>query len=125
MRLMILAVLTAFLAVPLATSPAEAKCSFNICAGERAKLLDSQKLRVGDIYNPGHGRRLQIRDKNLRVLGYIESSGKITDRRRRKVGSIEGLGLGAGESTQPWACGSLMGGDVCFAPRNRHSHRCH
>jgi hypothetical protein len=26
-------------------------------------------------YYPGHGRRLQIRDKNLRVLGYIESSG--------------------------------------------------
>ena len=92
MRIMILAVLTATLAVFLATSPAFAKCTFNICAGERAKLLDSRKLRVGDIYNPGHGRSLQIRDSRRRVLGYIESSGKITDRRRRKVGSIEGLG---------------------------------
>ncbi len=44
MRLMIMAVLTSILAVPLATPPADAKCSFNICAGERAKLLDSQKL---------------------------------------------------------------------------------
>jgi hypothetical protein len=92
---MILAVLTAFLAVPLATSPAFAKCSFNICAGERAKLLDSRKLRVGDIYNPGHGRRLQIRNKHRQILGYIERSGKITDTRRRRVGSIEGLGLGS------------------------------
>ena len=89
MRLMILAVLTAFLAVSLATSPAFAKCTLNICAGERAKLLDERKVRVGDIYNPGHGKRLQIRDKNLRVLGYIESSGKITDTRRRNLGRIE------------------------------------
>ena len=91
MRLMILAILTTFLAVSVATSPAFAKCSFRICAGERAKLLDGRKLRVGDIYNPGHGRRLQIPDKNLRVLGYIERSGKITDRRRRRLGSIEGV----------------------------------
>ena len=92
MRLMILAVLTATLA--LATLPAFAKCSFGICAGERAKLLDGRKLRVGDIYNPGHGRRLQIRNKHRQILGYIEPSGKITDRHRRKVGSIEGLTTG-------------------------------
>lgn len=91
MRLMIMAVLASILAVPLATPPADAKCSFNICAGERAKLLDSQKLRVGDIYNPGHGRRLQIRNKHRQILGYIEPSGKITDTRRRKVGSIGAL----------------------------------
>ena len=91
MRLMILAVLTATLAVSVATSPAFAKCSFNICAGERAKLLDSRKLKTGDIYNPGHGRRLQIRNKHRQILGYIEPSGKITDTRRRKVGSIESL----------------------------------
>ena len=91
MRLMIMAVLTSILTVPLATPPADAKCSFNICAGERAKLLDSQKLRVGDIYNPGHGRRLQIRNKHRQILGYIEPSGKITDTRRRKVGSFEAL----------------------------------
>ena len=94
MRLMIQAVLIAILAVFLASSPTVAKCSFGICAGERAKLLDSRKLRVGDIYNPGHGRRLQIRDKNLRVLGYIEKSGKITDKQRRSVGSIPSLRLG-------------------------------
>ncbi len=44
MRPMILAVLTAFLAVSLATSSAFAKCTLNICAGERAKLLDSRRL---------------------------------------------------------------------------------
>ena len=88
---MILAVLTAFLAVFVTTSPALAKCQLNICAGERAKTYDARKLRTGDIYNPGHGRRLQIRDKNLRVLGYIEPSGKITNRNRKRIGSIEEL----------------------------------
>lgn len=39
MRHMILAVLTVFLAVPLATSPTFAKCTLDICPGERAKLL--------------------------------------------------------------------------------------
>ena len=62
--------------------------------GPTGKLLDSRKLRAGDIYNPGHGKRLQIREKNLRVLGYIEVSGKITDKRRRRIGSIEGLNTG-------------------------------
>ena len=91
MRLLILAVFTTTLAVFLATSSTFANCSFGICAGERAKLLDGRKLRVGDIYNPGHGRRLQIRDKHRRILGYIEPSGKITDTRRRRTGEIEGL----------------------------------
>ncbi len=91
MRLIILAVLTPTLAVFLATSPAFAECSLGICAGERAKLLDERKLRVGDIYNPGHGRRLQIRNKHRQILGYIEPSGKITDKHRRRVGSLEGL----------------------------------
>ena len=90
MRLTIRAVLTAFLAATIST-PAVAKCQFNICAGEKVKLLDDRKRRTGDIYNPGHGRRLQIRDKNRRIIGYIEHSGTITDKRRRKVGSIEAV----------------------------------
>ncbi len=93
MRLLILAVLTAFLAATIAT-PAVAKCQLGICAGEKVKLLDDRKRRTGDIYNPGHGRRLQIRNKNRQIIGYIERSGKITDKRRRRVGSIEGLNTG-------------------------------
>ena len=81
--------MTACLAVSVATSPALAKCQLNICAGERAKTYDARKLWTGDIYNPGHGRRLQIRDKRLKVLGYIEPSGKVTDKRRRRIGKID------------------------------------
>ena len=92
MRLMILAILTAFLTATIAT-PAVAKCQFGICPGEKVKILDDRKRRTGDIYNPGHGRRQQIRDKNRRIIGYIEPSGKITDTRRRKSGSIEGLSI--------------------------------
>ena len=84
------------LAVPLAVAlalpfPVSAKCQRGICGGERVKLLDARKLTRGDIYNPGHGRRLQIRNKHRQIIGYIERSGKITDKYRRRRGEIEGL----------------------------------
>jgi hypothetical protein len=34
---------------------------------------------------------LQIRDKDRRIIGYIERDGDITNKRRRKVGGIEEL----------------------------------
>lgn len=55
------------------------------------KILNKDKQRVGDIYNPGHGRRLQIRDKNRQIIGYIEADGRITDPDRQTVGSIADL----------------------------------
>jgi hypothetical protein len=51
-------------------------------------LTDIGALRCRD---PGHGRRLQIRDKHRRIIGYIERDGDITDKSRRKVGGIEKL----------------------------------
>lgn len=57
-------------------------------SAERTKIYDSRNRQVGDIYDPGHGRRLQIRDNNRRIIGYVERSGKITDTRRRKVGEV-------------------------------------
>ncbi len=65
------------------------RCPLGICDGKRAKTYDARGLRMGDIYSPGHGRRLQIRDKNLKILGYIERSGKITDTQRRKLGEVK------------------------------------
>lgn len=69
--------------------PAYAKCPFDICAGEKRKTLDSDKNVKGDIYNPGHGRRLQIRNKDRVILGYIERSGRITDRDRVTKGYLK------------------------------------
>ena len=88
----IIATLAVALLIHIGPAAAGERCPLGICDGQRAKTFDARKLRTGDIYNPGHGRRLQIRNKNLRILGYIEvPSGKVTDRQRRKVGSVEGL----------------------------------
>ena len=81
--------LAAMLLAMTVAAPAVAKCSFNICDGKRAKTFDARGLRTGDLYNPGGNRRLQIRNKNLKILGYIEPSGKITDTRRRKLGKVK------------------------------------
>ncbi len=45
--------------------------------------------REGDVYNPGHGRRLQLRDNDRRIIGYIEHDGTVTNRYRQKVGTVE------------------------------------
>ena len=63
--------------------------------GERVKIYDDRNRQVGDIYDPGHGRRLQIRDNRRNIIGYVERNGTVTDARRRKVGKL----------------GELLGGD--------------
>ncbi len=60
-------------------------------AGERYKITNDRRQVIGDVYDPGHGRRLQIRDSRRRIIGYIERDGDVTDHRRRKVGEIEKL----------------------------------
>ncbi len=99
MRLMILAVLTAFLAVPLATSPAFAKCPLDICKGEKAIVYDENHRRVGTIEYRGYGtKRLQMRDNKNRITGYIDGSGRTYDSNHRRAGSV-----GTSMSTsKPW-----------------------
>jgi hypothetical protein len=58
-------------------------------AAERSKIYDSRNRQVGDVYDPGHGRRLQIRDNDRRIIGYIEADGDITLPNRKKVGEID------------------------------------
>ena len=101
MRTLILAALAA-LAVILVTSPASARCMMSYCKDGAATtstptpstswaITNTSRQRLGDIYNPGHGRRLQIRDNSRRILFNIERDGTITDRHRRKVGTVERL----------------------------------
>jgi hypothetical protein len=52
-------------------------------------ITNTSRQRLGDIYNPGQGRRLQIRDTSRRIIGYIEADGTVTNTSRQKVGTIE------------------------------------
>ena len=84
-----------FLAVLLATSPASAACLMSYCEDEAPKRSyirnnwESGGQIVGDIYDPGGGQRLQVRDASRRLVGYIERSGRITNVNRQEKGSIE------------------------------------
>ena len=57
-------------------------------AGEvkRYKIADERQRVIGDIYDPGTGGRLQIRDRHRRIIGYIEGDGDVTNQRRCKAG---------------------------------------
>ncbi len=82
--------ISVILALLLMAVPATAG---SVEAGERHtyKITDDRRRVIGDIYDPGTGGRLQIRDKHRRIIGYIEKDGDITDKSRRKVGEIEEL----------------------------------
>jgi hypothetical protein len=85
----------------LASPEASARCIMSYCKDGAATstpasstswaITNTSRQRLGDLYNPGHGRRLQIRDTSRRIIGYIERDGDITNKRRRKVGEIEEL----------------------------------
>ena len=96
---MIRALILATFAVVLAASPADARCfKFqNGCtetAGpSRHYITNTHRQKVGDLYDPGTGGRIQIRNTRRQILGYIERDGTITNTRRQRVLEIEGLGL--------------------------------
>ncbi len=58
-------------------------------AAETYDITNERRVKVGDFYDPGHGRRIQIRDSRRNIIGYIEKDGKITDKRRRKIGEVD------------------------------------
>ena len=66
-------------------------CEWSWCtddAPKRTYVTDTARVKVGDLYQPTPTRRTQIRDKNRKIIGYIESNGNITDTRRRIVGHV-------------------------------------
>ncbi|MEE9207411.1 MAG: hypothetical protein V3U67_03390 [Gemmatimonadota bacterium] len=84
---------TATLAVLLA-SPASARCVLSHCKADaptRSYITNQHRQKVGDLYKPGSGQRVQIRDTSRRIIGYIELDGTITNPSRQKVGSVEAL----------------------------------
>ncbi len=86
----------ALLAISATANAAE--CKFKFCAGRADTsgpstrvITNTARQRLGDLYHPGGDRRVQIRDNNLRILGYIEKDGTVTDPNRRIVGTIGDL----------------------------------
>ncbi len=96
MQIVILAAL-ATLAVVLSSPEASAACVMSYCKGDsaatstptRSYITNTSRQKVGDVYNPGHGRRVQIRDTSRRIIGYIERDGTVTNTRRQKVGTLD------------------------------------
>ena len=88
-RVLILAALTMMLAMP-----ASARCILSYCkdkAPTRSYITNTHRQKVGDLYSPGGGQRIQIRDTSRRIIGYVEMDGTITNPSRQKVGSVEAL----------------------------------
>ena len=87
----------ATVAVMLATSPASAACVLSHCQeGSSTRTYvrnnwESGRQIVGDLYDPGHDRRIQIRDTSRRILFYVEADGRIINTRRQEVLSVEAL----------------------------------
>jgi len=52
-------------------------------------ITNTSRQRLGDVYNPGGGRRVQIRDISRRITGYIERDGTVTNTSRQRVGTVE------------------------------------
>ena len=92
-------ILVAF-AVALSASTASARCMMSYCKDGAATtstpapstswvITNTSRQRLGDVYNPGHGRRLQLRDNDRRIIGYIERDGTVTNTHRQKVGTLD------------------------------------
>jgi hypothetical protein len=43
------------------------------------KITNDRWQVIGDVYDPGHGRHLQNRDKKGRIIGYVGHAGTVTD----------------------------------------------
>ena len=99
MRTLILAAL-ATLAVVLSSPEASAACVMSYCKGDSSAtstpapstswaITNTSRQRLGDLYDPGHGRRLQIRDNSRRIIGYIERDGTVTNTHRQKIRAMD------------------------------------
>ncbi len=89
-RLLTLATLTLI----VASSEASARCLMSYCQDKvptSSYITNTHRQIVGDLYTPGPGQRVQVRDKHRRIRGYIELDGTITNPSRQRVGSVEAL----------------------------------
>ena len=64
-------------------------CGVSSSIPTRSYITNQHRQKVGDLYDPGHGRRVQIRDTSRRIIGYIERDGTVTNTHRQRVGTVE------------------------------------
>ncbi len=64
-------------------------CTASSSTPTRSYIVNTHRQKVGDIYDPGHGRRLQIRNNHRQIIGYIERDGTVTNPHRQKVGNLD------------------------------------
>ena len=86
--------LTLILLAMLLATPASGACLMSYCkdkAPTRSYVTNTHRQIVGDLYSPGGGQRIQIRDTSRRIIGYVELDGSITNTRRQPVANIETL----------------------------------
>ncbi len=92
-----LIILAALSVLALSSPEASARCIMSYCKDgaaststrTRSYIVNTHRQKVGDIYDPGHGRRVQIRDTSRRIIGYIERDGTVTNTHRQKVGTLD------------------------------------
>ncbi len=65
-------------------------CSESSSTPTRSYITNQHRQKVGDLYDPGHGWRVQIRDTDRRIIGYIARDGTVRNTHRQRVGTIEG-----------------------------------
>ncbi len=89
-------ILAAVAVILIAASPAAARCfkfqrdcTVSRSTPTRSYIVNPDRQIVGDLYDPGHGRRVQIRDTSRRIIGYIERDGAVTNTSRQPVAEIE------------------------------------
>ncbi len=68
---------------------AERDCGASTATPTRSYITNTHRQKAGDIYDPGHGRRLQIRNNHRQIIGYIERDGTVTNTSRQRVLSID------------------------------------
>lgn len=73
-------------------SPVNA-CEWSWCGESekptRSYITNTHRQVQGDLYDPGNGRRVQIRNKHRQIIGYIEKDGRVTNTHRQTVKEIE------------------------------------
>ena len=83
----------------LASPEASARCIMSYCKDSSTAstpapstswtITNTSRQRLGDIYNPGHARPLQLRDNDRRIIGYIERDGTVTNTSRQRIGTLD------------------------------------
>lgn len=79
----------------VAEANAAEPCQFKFCGSHqwrpqqtRTTIRNDRGQRVGDLYDPGHSRPLQVRDNHGRVRFLIEDDGELVNKSGQRIGNL-------------------------------------